>query len=132
MLLNAIRETASGKPSRPYVDLDKVRLLEDLSASPATPSARNPAVASSELHEVEQMLRDLKASAYASAQQPTSRVSFPEVPLSPLAAAVASPVSALRAEAELARRQLEKDNREIRAELIAARRILQERMGGRV
>ncbi|GAX73654.1 hypothetical protein CEUSTIGMA_g1105.t1 [Chlamydomonas eustigma] len=133
LLLNAIRETASGRPSRPHIDLDKVRLLADLSASPAAPQARING-ASSELQEVEQMLRDLKNSAYASAQLlPAARVSFPEVPNIPSGAgASASPVSALRVEAELARRQLEKDNRELKAELIAARRILQERMGGRV
>ena len=102
------------------------------------------------LHDVERLLASLKASS-ASAQlqnqaqwshqsqnlpyhQQSSRRSYgPPDPLvrGTVAAELAGgPPVALRAQAEVVRRALEDDNRELKAELLATRRLLQERAGG--
>ncbi len=139
MLLSAIRDTAHGKPgaANPAATARSSLVSSGggggLGALPS-PLAGIPGAAT-ELQEVELLLQSLKTSAAVAAVQMQyshgggggGSGSGGEQ----LHAGGGAPGTALRAEGEAACRALQDDNRELKAELLAARRLLQERVGGR-
>ena len=134
MLLSAIRETANGQPPATENPVLRPSLVPSsggtLGALPS-PLKAIPGAAT-EIQEVERMLANLKSGKTAVTTSIGS--SWPQENHHPHQPAVVTNVSQvpLRTEAEATRRAIEEDNRSLKAELLAARRLLQERvLGGR-